>query len=155
MRHESAADELSVRFPETTPLDPNQSDQVTGYDVYRSSDPATPPSTWPLVASDIIDMDEATPNKQWVDTSGDVSPSGTWYFQGHRLQPPLPSPNRRRTLLSHAAHAKAARQSLRCVIDPRGEHHRRRPLRPAAQHVILELLYFCNESATYEYLCDG
>jgi len=25
--------------------------------------------------------DEATPNKQWVDTSGDVSPSGIWYFQ--------------------------------------------------------------------------
>jgi hypothetical protein len=26
-------------------------------------------------------MDESEPNKQWVDTSGDVSPSGVWYFQ--------------------------------------------------------------------------
>ena len=25
-------------------------------------------------------MDEATPNKQWVDTSGDVPPSGIWYY---------------------------------------------------------------------------
>ncbi len=29
----------------------------------------------------IIDMDEATPNKPWVDISGDVSPTGIWYFQ--------------------------------------------------------------------------
>ena len=61
--------------------DPNQPAQISGYNVYRSSDPAPLPSTWPLVASDVIDMDEATPNKQWVDTSGDVSPSGIWYFQ--------------------------------------------------------------------------
>lgn len=38
----------------------------------------------PLIASDIIDMDEATPNKQWVDTSGDVSPTGIWYYQTPR-----------------------------------------------------------------------
>ena len=62
-------------------MDPNQPGAVTGYHVYRSSDPAPPPSTWPLIASDIIDMDEATPNKQWVDTSGDVSPTGIWYYQ--------------------------------------------------------------------------
>ncbi len=29
----------------------------------------------------IIDMDEAAPNKPWVDTAGDVSPSGIWYYQ--------------------------------------------------------------------------
>ena len=28
----------------------------------------------------IIDMDEATPNKPWVDISGDVSPSGIRYY---------------------------------------------------------------------------
>jgi hypothetical protein len=61
--------------------DPNQPTQITGYNIYRSSDSVPPPSTWPLVASDVIDMDEATPNKQWVDTSGDVSPSSIWYFQ--------------------------------------------------------------------------
>ena len=68
-------------YPILTFQDPNQPIQITGYNVYRSSDPATSPSTWPLVASDVIDMDEATPNKQWVDTSGDVSPSGVWYYQ--------------------------------------------------------------------------
>jgi hypothetical protein len=62
-------------------MDPNQPDAITGYHVYRSSDPVPLPDTWPLVATDIIDMDEATPNKQWVDTSGDVSPTGSWYYQ--------------------------------------------------------------------------
>ena len=60
--------------------DPNDSTQVTGYNVYRSDDPAPPPASWPLVASDVVDMDEAAPNKQWVDTSGDPSPSGIWYY---------------------------------------------------------------------------
>jgi hypothetical protein len=62
-------------------MDPNQPDQVTGYNVYRSSDASVPAGSWPRVASDIIDMDEATPNKQWVDRSGDVSPSSRWYYQ--------------------------------------------------------------------------
>jgi hypothetical protein len=61
--------------------DPNQLSQITGYNVRRSSNRALPPATWPLVASDIIDMDQGTPNKQWVDSSGDVSPSGIWYYQ--------------------------------------------------------------------------
>jgi len=61
--------------------DGNQPTQITGYNVYRSSSAAPLPSTWPRVASDIIDMDEATPNKQWVDISGDVSPSGVWFYQ--------------------------------------------------------------------------
>ena len=26
-------------------------------------------------------MDEATPNKRWVDSSGDVSPTGIWYYE--------------------------------------------------------------------------
>jgi len=60
--------------------DPNQTLQVTGYNVYRSDTPSLPRAEWPLVASDIVDMDEATPNKQWVDTSGDVPPSGIWYY---------------------------------------------------------------------------
>jgi hypothetical protein len=61
-------------------MDANQLSQVTGYNIYRSSDPAPPPSTWPLAASDIIDMDQGTANYQWVDTSGDVSPTGIWYY---------------------------------------------------------------------------
>jgi uncharacterized repeat protein (TIGR01451 family) len=68
-------------FPILNYLDPNQPSQITGYNVYRSSDPIPPPATWPLMATDVIDMDEATPNKQWVDTTGDVSPSGVWYYK--------------------------------------------------------------------------
>jgi hypothetical protein len=57
--------------------DPNQSNQVTGYNVYRSSSPGAP-WPWPLVGSNVRDMDEATPNIQWVDLSGDA---GSWYYQ--------------------------------------------------------------------------
>jgi hypothetical protein len=32
------------------------------------------------VATDVIDMDDATPDKQWVDRSGDASPTGAWYY---------------------------------------------------------------------------
>jgi hypothetical protein len=39
------------------------------------------PGSWTLIGSDVIDMDEATPNKQWVDRSGDVSPTGVWYYK--------------------------------------------------------------------------
>ena len=68
-------------YPILNFLDANQPSQVTGYNIYRSSDPVPPPSTWPLLATDVIDMDEATPNKQWIDTTGDVSPSGTWFYK--------------------------------------------------------------------------
>ncbi|HHN73943.1 MAG TPA: hypothetical protein ENK10_01815 [Acidobacteria bacterium] len=61
--------------------DPNQPGNVTGYNVYRSSDAGLPSDQWPQVASNVVDGDEATPNKQWTDTSGDVSPSGTWYYE--------------------------------------------------------------------------
>ena len=60
--------------------DPNQPSQVTGFNVYRTSDAGQPPAQWPQVASDVVDMDEAEPNNQWVDTSGDVSPTGIWYY---------------------------------------------------------------------------
>jgi len=52
----------------------NQPEQVSGYNVYRSPDPGLPHVQWDLVASDIIDGDEATPNKQWIDQSGDLGP---------------------------------------------------------------------------------
>jgi uncharacterized repeat protein (TIGR01451 family) len=58
----------------------NQPAQVTGYNVYRSDNLALPPATWPLVASDIVDGDTATPNNQWADTSGDPPPGGIWYY---------------------------------------------------------------------------
>jgi hypothetical protein len=60
--------------------DPNQPEQITGYNVYRSGE-AGAPWPWPLVATDVVDMDEGTPNQQWVDASGDVPPTGIWYYQ--------------------------------------------------------------------------
>jgi len=60
--------------------DANQTAQTTGYNVYRSSDASLPRSEWPLLASDAVDMDAATPNNQWTDTSGDISPTGAWYY---------------------------------------------------------------------------
>jgi len=53
---------------------------VTGYNVYRSSNPAPPPGTWPRVASDIVDGDAGTPDIQWADTSGDPPPGEVWYY---------------------------------------------------------------------------
>ncbi|HUD70721.1 MAG TPA: SdrD B-like domain-containing protein, partial [Dongiaceae bacterium] len=61
--------------------DSNLLSQVTGYNVHRSSSRFPPPSNWPLVASNVLDMDAVTPNNQWVDTSGDVAPGGIWYYQ--------------------------------------------------------------------------
>jgi hypothetical protein len=68
-------------FPVLTFLDANQGGQVTGYNVYRSSDAAAPPASWPLIGADVADQDPATPNKQWVDDTGDVSPTGLWFYQ--------------------------------------------------------------------------
>ena len=61
--------------------DPNQPTQVTGYNIYRSSDPALPAEQWVLLASNIVDMDQATLNWQWVDQSNDVPPGGLWYYE--------------------------------------------------------------------------
>jgi len=62
--------------------DPNQPMQVTGYNVRRSSNAALPKSSWPLLATNVVDMDAATPNRQWVDTTGTAPPQGqVWYYE--------------------------------------------------------------------------
>jgi hypothetical protein len=58
--------------------DPNQPADVTGYNIYRVDNPSRPHNEWTLVGSNVVDMDEATPNKQWTDTSG---ASGNWYYE--------------------------------------------------------------------------
>ena len=68
-------------FPILDYQDPNQPYQRTGYNVRRSSSPAPAKSTWPIVATNVVDMDAATANLQWTDTSGAVSPSGIWYYE--------------------------------------------------------------------------
>ena len=60
--------------------DPNGPAEVTGYNVYRSDDPSLPQGTWPLLGLNVADIDPVTPGVQWEDGSGDVSPTGTWYY---------------------------------------------------------------------------
>ena len=77
--------QVTLSVPDNHPIlhfqDPNQPGDVTGYHVRRSDDPAPAKESWPLVATNVVDMDESTPNLQWTDSSGDVPPSGTWYYQ--------------------------------------------------------------------------
>ena len=74
--------EVTLSDPDLYPIlhfqDPNQPAEVTGYHIRRTDDPGLPKETWPLVATNVVDMDEATPNIQWTDTSGD---GGDWYYQ--------------------------------------------------------------------------
>lgn len=76
---------LTLSDPEEYPIihyqDPNQYMDVTGYNIYRSDDASEAFENWDLVASNVIDMDETTPNNQWTDSSGDDSPTGVWYYQ--------------------------------------------------------------------------
>jgi len=56
--------------------DPNQPADVTGYNVYRAAAPTGP---WVLIGSNVVDMDEGTPDKQYVDQTGDVG--GPWFYE--------------------------------------------------------------------------
>ena len=56
--------------------DPNQPAEVTGYNVYRAAAPTGP---WVLLGSNVVDMDEGTPNNQYVDQTGDVG--GPWFYE--------------------------------------------------------------------------
>jgi hypothetical protein len=62
--------------------DPNQENQRTGWNIRRSNNPALPKGAWPLVGTNVVDMDQGTPNYQWTDHSGDdPGPGGVWYYQ--------------------------------------------------------------------------
>jgi hypothetical protein len=55
---------------------------VTGYHIYRSSNPGLAPGLWPRLADDVVDEDAATPNHQWVDRTGENPPAGgAWFYQ--------------------------------------------------------------------------
>ncbi len=62
--------------------DPNQVDQRTGWNVRRSNDASVlPKSSWPLVGTNVVDMDAGAVNYQWTDSSGaDPGPGGVWYY---------------------------------------------------------------------------
>lgn len=62
--------------------DPNQENQRTGWKIRRSNNASLLKDTWPLVGSNVVDMDQSTPNYQWTDHSGDApGPGGVWYYQ--------------------------------------------------------------------------
>jgi hypothetical protein len=60
--------------------DPNPPANVTGYNVYRTTDPTAPPAFWTLLANNVGDQDPATPGLQWIDTTGDNPPAGTGFY---------------------------------------------------------------------------
>jgi sugar lactone lactonase YvrE len=66
--------------PKFSITDPNAPVEVTGYNVYRSSDPSVPKASWPLVALDVPDAEPFVPGIQWTDASGDASPTGIWHY---------------------------------------------------------------------------
>jgi len=62
--------------------DPNQPIQRTGYHVRRNNDPVPPKQTWPIVATNIVDMDAGASNIQWTDFSNDdPGGGGIWYYE--------------------------------------------------------------------------
>jgi len=63
-------------YPILHRMDANQPTQITGYNIYRASDPALLADPSSLFPTDVIDMDEAMLDGQWVDSSGDASPTG-------------------------------------------------------------------------------
>jgi hypothetical protein len=75
--------DMGTTIPEGYPVlhwyDWNQPEQVTGYNVYRTTNPALPHDQWDLVASDIVDGDEGTPNNQWIDQGG--ASGGPYFYQ--------------------------------------------------------------------------
>jgi hypothetical protein len=56
--------------------DPNQPADVTGYNIYRATAPEGP---WTMIGSNVVDMDEGTPDNQYVDQTGDVG--GPYYYE--------------------------------------------------------------------------
>jgi hypothetical protein len=56
--------------------DPNQPADVTGYNIYRATAPTGP---WTMIGSNVVDMDEGTPDNQYVDQTGDVG--GPYYYE--------------------------------------------------------------------------
>jgi hypothetical protein len=56
--------------------DPNQPADVTGYNIFRATAPTGP---WNMIGSNVVDMDEGTPDNQYVDQTGDVG--GPYYYE--------------------------------------------------------------------------
>jgi hypothetical protein len=60
--------------------DPNPPAMVTGYNIYRSTDPAAPVGSWSLLDVNASDEDPSTGEVEWTDATGDVSPTGLFFY---------------------------------------------------------------------------
>ena len=67
-------------FPILDFQDPNQPLDVTGYHVYRPDDSALPAGSWPLVASDVVDMDHDS-DVDVIITDRKGGQSGCYWFE--------------------------------------------------------------------------
>jgi len=59
--------------------DPNPAERVSGYNVYRSSNPALPRSSWSLLAVDAVD-EQAAPLIQVSDATGSPPARKVWFY---------------------------------------------------------------------------
>jgi len=59
---------------------------ASGYNVYRSDDPALPQGSWTQVASNVGDMSTATPGVQWKEAPGEVASGAFWFYRVMALQ---------------------------------------------------------------------
>ena len=76
--------------------DPNPAERVSGYNIYRSPTPSAPPNLWWLLAHDAQDQNAATTTIDWGDASGDLSPSGVFYYLAAAINGPCDSEGPRR-----------------------------------------------------------
>jgi hypothetical protein len=60
--------------------DPNPAGGVTGYNIYRSSNPALALGSWTQLGSGIADQNAAQPGIQWTGSSAGFPATGIWFY---------------------------------------------------------------------------
>jgi hypothetical protein len=60
--------------------DPNPAGDVTGYNIYRSSNPAPALGSWTMLSSGIADQNAAQPGIQWTESSAGFPATGIWFY---------------------------------------------------------------------------
>ena len=82
---------LPDRFPILRIVDPNSSASVSGYHIRRNGDASAALGSWPLLGTNVVDMDAGTAGIQWTDSTGDVAPSGIWFYEATAYQESCPA----------------------------------------------------------------
>ena len=60
--------------------DPNPTNAVSGYNIYRSSNPALPLGSWTQLANNVGDQNAAEPGIQWFGSSTEFPATGIWFY---------------------------------------------------------------------------